>query len=201
MKALILFLILLGPTITLGATFPLVAKIYTRSMEQIGASVGFAYAINTMGALLGSFSAGFILIPLLGKENSLSLVVGIQMLTVVVIYLSIYPKGQSKPQRLTLIILGIVGLVFTLLYPHWDRQQLATGKYYRFGARENLYKNTSWWDAVVKNPSELMPENSGTELVFYEDGIGGFTTVEKDIDALGKSQYTLYNSGKADAST
>ena len=80
-KAVSLFVIMLGPTLCLGATFPLVGKIYTRSVNRIGQSIGSAYAINTLGAVLGSFSAGFLLIPWFGKEQSLSLVIAFQLLT------------------------------------------------------------------------------------------------------------------------
>ncbi len=200
-KALLLFVILLGPTIALGATFPLVGKIYTSSIRKLGKSIGFAYAINTIGALLGAFSAGFILIPLLGKENSLSLVIAIQLLTVLAVVGLLYPKGEKSRIRLILLGTGILGLLLTFAYPHWDRQQLATGKYYRFSSYADALKNASWWDALVKLPRDFMPNISGTEVVFYGDGIGGFTTVEKDIDPFGKPQYVLYNSGKADASS
>ena len=70
-QSVILFFVLVGPTIFLGATFPLVNRIYARSLPEIGKSIGTAYAMNTVGAILGSFAAGFILIPLLGKENGL----------------------------------------------------------------------------------------------------------------------------------
>lgn len=199
-KAIMLFILLLGPTIFLGATFPLVGKIYTSSIKQLGRSIGFAYAINTIGALLGSFTAGFMLIPLLGKENSLSLVVAIQLLTVLVVGGLFVPEQKIARTRL-IVLTSVFGLLLTLVFPNWDRQQLATGKYYRFSSVADMLENTSWWDVFVKHPSELMPNVSGTEIVFYGDGIGGFTTVEKDVDPLGKAQYVLYNSGKADASS
>ncbi len=200
-KAVLLFLLLLGPTLALGATFPLVSKIYTSSIRKLGKSIGFAYAINTIGALLGSFSAGFVLIPLFGKENSLSLVIGLQLLTVLAIVGILYPRGKQSRVRFTLLFTSIIGLLLTFAFPHWDRQQLATGKYYRFSSYADVLENTNWWDALMKMPREFMPNISGTEVVFYGDGIGGFTTVEKDVDPLGKPQYVLYNSGKADASS
>ncbi len=200
-KAVLLFLLMLGPTIVLGATFPLVGKIYTRSINHLGKSIGFAYAINTVGALLGSFSAGFILIPLLGKEAGLSLVAGLQILAAVAIYGVVYRQDITSSKKMIPLVVGILGLIMTLIYPRWDRLQLSTGKYYRFSKYEVLLRTTSWWDAFIKAPSDLMPYDGATELVFYGDGIGGFTTVEKDIDAFGKAQYTLYNSGKADASS
>ncbi|NQV16423.1 fused MFS/spermidine synthase [bacterium] len=200
-KGAILFLLMVGPTIALGATFPLVGKIYTSSINQIGKSIGSAYAINTIGALLGSFSAGFLLIPILGKEDSISLVIGIQIITALFVFWFIYREKMSATKKVGIIAFGILGLILTLTFPHWDRQQLATGKYYRFESKESLLRRTSWWDAIFKHPSELMPNTNGNELVFYGDGIGGFTTVVQHINSFGKRQYTLYNSGKADASS
>lgn len=46
-KALVLFLFMLPPTFCLGATFPLVGKIYTSSLSRTGRSIGFAYAVNS----------------------------------------------------------------------------------------------------------------------------------------------------------
>jgi spermidine synthase len=44
-------------------------------------------------------------------------------------------------------------------------------------------------------------QSENKELLYYGDGIGGFTTVVKCTDALGNPEYTMANSGKADASS
>jgi len=59
-------LIMLVPTTLMGATFPVVSKKVTTSLNEMGRGVGNAYSFNTFGAILGSFSAGFILMPLFG---------------------------------------------------------------------------------------------------------------------------------------
>jgi spermidine synthase len=58
--------IMLVPTTLMGATFPVVSKKVTEAMEVMGRGVGGAYSFNTSGAIIGSFSAGFLLIPVLG---------------------------------------------------------------------------------------------------------------------------------------
>ena len=69
------FLVMCLPTFLMGASFPLVTKIYTGSARQLGKSIGNVYAVNTVGSILGSFCAGFILIPLLGIRPSIVLTV------------------------------------------------------------------------------------------------------------------------------
>ena len=71
------FLVMSLPTFLMGASFPLVTKIYTGSARQLGKSIGNVYAVNTVGSILGSFCAGFILIPLLGIRPSIVLTVAL----------------------------------------------------------------------------------------------------------------------------
>src|SRR5262249_7303952 len=47
------------------------------SLGFMGRSIGDVYAINTIGAILGSFAAGFVLLPLLGSSASSVLLGGI----------------------------------------------------------------------------------------------------------------------------
>ena len=201
LKALTLFIIMIVPTLCLGATFPLVGKIYTRSVSKVGRSIGFAYAINTIGAVLGSFSAGFILIPLLGKENGLSVVVSIQLLTSLVIAGYVILKENKGMIRLMPLSVPVTaGLILCFFFPQWDRSQLSVGKYHRFDYVESEMKEIGWINALLEGPRILSKYNQG-ELVFYGDGIGGFTTVTEYMTPFGTTQYGMANSGKPDASS
>ena len=71
------FLVMCLPTFLMGASFPLVTKIYTSNARQLGKSIGNVYAVNTVGSILGAFCAGFILIPLLGIRPSIVLTVAL----------------------------------------------------------------------------------------------------------------------------
>jgi spermidine synthase len=201
-QIIVLFFVLLTPTILLGATFPLVNRIYARSLSSIGKSVGTAYALNTVGAILGSVVAGFVLIPFLGKENGLRLVMALQFmlpLTAAVV-LTIQTKGVAK-QWLSLSIMALVGIVLFFQYPSWHRGLLSSGRYRNLSDMEKLLSSTSWSDALVRGSTILKRHEPKREIVFYGDGIGGFTTVEKVIGSLGTVKYTMVNSGKPDASS
>ena len=203
LKATILFGFMLLPTVCLGATFPLVGKIYTQSLSRVGRSIGFAYSINTVGAVLGSLCAGFLLIPFIGKEQGLSLIIGVQLLTSLVIGGSIlWGKREGLLQRIPIIASALLGLLLCLHFPNWDRYSLSSGKYHRFGevGITSEIRGFGWWEALWHGP-KLLDRSGHEKLVYYGDGIGGFTTVFKKIDPLGSVSYTLYNSGKPDAST
>src|SRR3970282_1351684 len=76
LSALVMFL----PTVLLGMTFPLVARLYTQSLYRVGSGVGSSYAANTVGAVLGAFAGGFILIPNLGVQNAIIFAVVMNLL-------------------------------------------------------------------------------------------------------------------------
>src|SRR5438445_2703034 len=67
------FVVILPPTLGMGATFPLVSKIVTHGPQLVGRGVGSAYACNTLGAIVGAWVSGFVAIPLLGIHHSLAL--------------------------------------------------------------------------------------------------------------------------------
>ncbi len=142
-QAGVLFSILLGPTLFLGAAFPLVNRLYIRSVADLGSSMGRAYAINTVGAVLGAFVAGFILVPLAGNENGLKAVIMFQcgMASVALVL-----ERSGRRWKEALCGLGATALcgVLLLFYPSWPQDQLSRGWYRDFGAIERDLDRTSF---------------------------------------------------------
>ncbi|HKQ60149.1 MAG TPA: fused MFS/spermidine synthase, partial [Candidatus Polarisedimenticolaceae bacterium] len=66
-------LVLLPPTVLMGASLPLLAAEVADDERRIGGKVGGLYAVNTFGAVAGTFLAGFILIPGVGMTATLGL--------------------------------------------------------------------------------------------------------------------------------
>ena len=64
------------PAFFMGAAFPLAGTIHAAWRERVGRAVGEVFTFNTVGAILGSGTSGFVLVYLFGAERSL------QMLTV-----------------------------------------------------------------------------------------------------------------------
>jgi len=70
---LISFLAMILPTILFGLTFPLTVVLYCGQDRCRGARTGRLYAVNTLGAILGSFVTGLFLIQWIGTVNTLLL--------------------------------------------------------------------------------------------------------------------------------
>src|SRR5205085_11982053 len=52
-------LLIIAPTLLLGATFPLAVRAYTSQVTERASAIGKIYAANTAGAILGSLLGGF----------------------------------------------------------------------------------------------------------------------------------------------
>ncbi|MFC1851722.1 hypothetical protein ACFL27_16145, partial [candidate division CSSED10-310 bacterium] len=64
-------MLLLLPTIAMGATLPVVAHGCSLLFGKVGEPVSRLYGANTFGAVLGTFSGGLLLLPLLGIQATI----------------------------------------------------------------------------------------------------------------------------------
>ncbi len=78
------FIVLAIPTSFMGATLPLLTKYVVQSDEQVGPRVGLIYAMNTVGAVVGTVVAGFILLPALGLNGTVWVGVSVNLLVFVI---------------------------------------------------------------------------------------------------------------------
>lgn len=74
------FLIILLPTTLMGGTLPVLSKVFVRREEDLGLKVSMLYALNTFGALVGTFLTGFFLIRSLGMAHTTYLAAAVNLL-------------------------------------------------------------------------------------------------------------------------
>ncbi len=79
------FVLLVFPTLLMGATLPVLSRFYVRSFAQFGRRVGDLYATNTLGAVIGCAMGGFFLIPVYGMRATVYVAAGVNMLIAIVI--------------------------------------------------------------------------------------------------------------------
>lgn len=101
---------MLLPTMLMGGAFPVISKIYSSNQLLVGKSIGEVYGINTMGGVVGSFAGGFVLIPLLGVQNSIAAVSAVNILIGVACLLA-----GSKVRRPAQFIISGSGILLALI--------------------------------------------------------------------------------------
>ncbi|HYJ17180.1 MAG TPA: fused MFS/spermidine synthase [Candidatus Limnocylindria bacterium] len=181
LSALVMFI----PTILLGMTFPLVARLFTQSLYRVGSGVGSSYAANTVGAVLGAFAGGFILIPHLGVQNTI--ICGVVLNLVIGCWLIV---SDSRLSFLPRYALGIAVLILAAIIPfkvkRWDPSILTSGV-------------TIYNDRYEALPSDSLriEEMKRDEVLFYREGLTTTVSVHK---ILGSDYIYFKSNGKIDGS-
>jgi len=114
---------LLLPTTLIGISFPLASELTVPRMSALGRRIGTLYALNTIGGVLGSLTAGFVLIPYLGSQSALNVLILINMFLFAAIAAS-QPGLLASLWRQGTIALAVVVLSFLVLGPHYLERQL-----------------------------------------------------------------------------
>src|SRR5262245_17409835 len=181
LSALVMFL----PTILLGMTFPLVARLFTHSLYRVGSGVGSSYAPNTVGAVLGAFAGGFILIPNLGVQNTIIFAVVINLL--IGSWLLISDERVSLALRYAS---GLAVLTLAVIVPlkvhRWDPHVLTSGV-------------TVYADRYQSLPTDSLPpeEMKRDDMLYYREGL----TTTVSVQRITGSDYLYFRSnGKIDGS-
>lgn len=116
---------LLLPTTLIGISFPLASELTVMRMSALGRRIGTLYALNTIGGVLGSLTAGFLLIPYLGSQWALTALILMNMLLFIVIAASqLGLRTHWILWRQGAMALGVVVVSFLLFGPHYLERQL-----------------------------------------------------------------------------
>ncbi len=118
--------VMLLPTILIGAALPLAAKAFTEQISSLGRSVGRVYASNTIGAILGSFLAGFVLIPLVGTQNAISIASVVNLSAALLAGLTL-PRINLGARLATVGIPLVIAVLLMATGGKWDRYLLNAG--------------------------------------------------------------------------
>ena len=87
----IALLALLIPTFLMGGTLPLLVRGFVTELPGLGKITGRFYGINTLGAMLGTLLAGYLLLPKIGVRASIFVGVMIN-LGVAIVVLGLLPR-------------------------------------------------------------------------------------------------------------
>jgi spermidine synthase len=79
------FILLVFPTLLMGATLPVLSRFFVRSFAQFGRRVGDLYATNTLGAVIGCAAGGFLLIPTYGMRATVYIAATVNLTVALVI--------------------------------------------------------------------------------------------------------------------
>ena len=177
-------LTVLPSTFLMGAIFPITVRVVTGDLATVGRDVGFAYALNTVGAIIGSFFSGFVILPSLGLQRGIYLAAVVDLGLAVLLFsvASNLPRARRMIGMATAVAMALVALAL----PRWNLTSFSIGFFRISMARDYI-------DMVERRHQKKKWQSP--KLVYYKDGIA--TTVS--VDQWGKV-FSMKNNGKVDAS-
>ncbi|MEW6277743.1 MAG: fused MFS/spermidine synthase, partial [Candidatus Eremiobacterota bacterium] len=173
-------LVLFGPTFLMGLAFPLLSHLYTTGVERLGRSIGTVYSANTFGCIVGSFVAGFFLIPGVGSQTTLKLAAALNLLLCAALLWALPPFRRAA----SLAVAVLAGCVF--LFPRWDPGVMAAGVAIRAASFQNQGERQLRL-SLFNRPA------------FYKDGLSCLVSVHY-FNHQWRTWMDLRVNGKADAS-
>ncbi|MEK9627481.1 MAG: fused MFS/spermidine synthase [Nitrospinota bacterium] len=149
--------LMLVPTILFGMSFPVLTHLVTRGSENIGSSLGIIYAVNTLGSILGSIVAGYLLLPNFGSQQTLTFLAMLNLLAAIILFAN--SEFFSRRVRGTVAVAISCGLVFFLLK-----------------MPDNLLQNIFLRNSLGKKTPE--------QLLYLDEGLTTTVAVFNDNDEL-----------------
>jgi spermidine synthase len=150
------FIVMLPATLFMGASFPIAGAVAVETFASSGRTIGLLYAFNTIGAIIGAFLAGFVLLSTIGIQHTLIVAILINIICGLFLSTFSFLERPLKRNLITPVIAACIVLVLVLVWqPGWDKQKMTSGPY----AYAAQYQKTSIADRLSK-----------MEHLFYREG-------------------------------
>jgi len=185
-RSLIAFGLMFLPTLGFGLVFPLANHIHFSLFGSIPRTLGNSYAVNTVGAIVGTLITPFLLIPWLGIQQSLFLLYSLLVLLALTGW--VIHRGASPLRWAGTLSSGIILLAgaYAWATPRVDITQLGKNNLARIeinAATENL-KMLDYKEGNFSTLSVIEDTRNGARTLY----IDGFSTATSKT-SVGGSAY------------
>jgi len=174
------------PTLGLGAMFPITIHGLNSSGRKAARTVGWAYALNTVGAIGGSVLAGFWFVPQFGSQSTLlgglaaNTLLGLAALATV----RTGRLARFRPGWVAGLLLLCAGAIYGT--PRWDPAVMSSG----------VFRYVRDYLGLSRAAFRERARKVTGEVLLFDEGLTCTVTVFRNPDCL-----SLLVNGKPDAST
>src|SRR5256886_1421233 len=183
--------VVLVPAVGMGLSFPLIADLAAPRDAARGADVGVAYALNTLGSIVGAVLTGFVLVVTFGTETTLRLglvINGLAALVLATLAARGVAEGSAEHRALRLRVLvagglGSIALGAAFGAPGWGSRLIDLGP--------TIYAR----DPMGPAARQAFLAHRGARQLAFREGWNATVSVWEGV-----SGRTLRVNGKVDAS-
>ncbi len=175
--------VILAPALGSGAVFPICVRLTAPVVGVASRSVGNLYAVNTVGAIIGSFAGGFVLLPTAGIRGTLLVAVLLDLACAFALFLAL-PARRRVPRLALGAAAVLLALAVPVVAPRWPALTMVSG----VAVYAERYHRLS--------RDEFRERRERARLLFYEEGLTTTVSVEES-----RGDVFLRVNGKTDASS
>jgi len=175
---------MLAPTLLIGAGFPCAVQAAARGTRRVALDVGRLYAGNTLGAIVGTVVAGFVLMPLVGAQGAVKVAIALNLLVGVAL-VAAARRSQARWPVAAAAALALIIVVGLVRVPAWNASVMAAGA----AVYPRQYQRFAGQGGVARALAD-------STLLFYRDGLTATVSVHREGPLT-----SLRVNGKTDAST
>ncbi len=188
-NALVAAVVILPPTIFIGASFPVAARLVQRGRFCRGREVGLALALTTAGNVGGVLLTAFVVIPLLGLQRGVAVLALVNLAAAFLLWV----VGRERETKLRYVVpLSVLGgLIVVPALPSWDVSLMTSG----------VFRQAPVYLAVLGSPERLNRAFSAYRTQYYREGSEAVVGVFDRPTLSGPPHRVLTIDGKVDAST
>ncbi len=180
--------IMIVPTVFLGMTLPVASRIASRRIDVLGASVGNVFSVNTVGTVVGSLSAGLLLIPLIGVRHTLE--VGLALNALLGLAVLTEDRLYSRRRKTAVqVVLAALCVLYLTGAARWNREV----------GLMSIFRQIAWNAPPPSSFSEFTREAAEKKILFYKEGASA-TVAVAEVGPFSSRSRSLFINGKVDAS-
>ncbi|HXT40479.1 MAG TPA: fused MFS/spermidine synthase [Candidatus Angelobacter sp.] len=186
LQGVLCFAVMFMPALLLGATLPLASRAAATDTAGAGKTVGRVFALNTLGAVVGTISTGLWLMPTLGLASTFGVGIAANLAAGAIICRGTMPSIKSwLIPAAAVFLFGVPWICGRAFDSEWQRV-------FTLG----LWRQPRSIASLAEFKSVVRENN----LKFYRDGVVATVSVNAWTEG-GTEQLNLRVNGKPDAST
>jgi spermidine synthase/tetratricopeptide (TPR) repeat protein len=177
------------PTVFLGMTLPVASRIATHDAATLGSSVGNVFSVNTVGTVVGSLTAGLILIPAVGVRHAIEVGISLNVAAAMIVLFRDKSRKAFAKAVMVGITLAVAGIYFSVA-SDWNQLVMLSG----------VFRHVSERQAPPRSFEEFAAGVGDKKDFYYKEGTTA-TVAVVEAEVRGIRQKILLINGKADASS
>jgi spermidine synthase len=150
------------PGCILGTISPVVVRLTLKSVEGAGNVVGKIYAVSTLGAIIGTFATGFLLISLMGTRTII-LSMGAILIVAAILFGALFKARKAQATSLVVML-----VLFSVVYGFAYKPRLDSRYYY--------YKESDYY--TLKLAKTQSPDGKTLRTLILDNLIHSYVCLE-----------------------